>query len=204
MIRYFANPSTKPVRDCMRAGLLDCIVTPLQGNHVPAGAVWCADNGCFGAAYVGDAAWVGWLAAGKHAPAYERCAFAVAPDVVANAAATLARSTPWLPIIRDLGYPVAFAAQDGQEELPVPWALLDVLFIGGSTEWKLGPHARALAAEARWQHGKVVHMGRVNSEKRLRYAARIGCHSADGTYISYGPDRNLPRALRWLEAVNGP
>jgi hypothetical protein len=40
--------------------------------------------------------------------------------------------------------------------------------------------------------------------KRLRYAASIGCHSVDGTFLAYGPDRNLPTLLRWLAAVNHP
>ena len=43
---------------------------------------------------------------------------------------------------------------------------------------------------------------RVNSLKRLRYAASIGCHSADGTCLAFGPDRNLPRLLGWLTQVN--
>ena len=72
---------------------------------------------------------------------------------------------------------------------------------GGSTDWKLGPTARALTAEAK-RRGKRVHMGRVNSLKRLRYADAIGCDSADGTYLTYAPDANLPRLLAWLRTVN--
>ncbi len=30
-----------------------------------------------------------------------------------------------------------------------------------------------------------------------RYAAAIGCDSADGTYLTFGPDVNLPRLLSW-------
>lgn len=55
---------------------------------------------------------------------------------------------------------------------------------GGSTAWKLGPEARAIAVEAR-QRGVVVHMGRVNSRARMRYAANIGCVSCDGTYAKF-------------------
>jgi hypothetical protein len=99
------------------------------------------------------------------------------------------------------GLPVAMVAQDGLERFDVPWPWFDVLFLGGSTGWKLGPHARALAAEAT-ARGKLVHMGRVNSLRRLRYAAEIGCTSADGTFISFGPDRRLPEALGWLRDVN--
>jgi hypothetical protein len=41
----------------------------------------------------------------------------------------------------------------------------------------------------------------VNSLRRLRHAAAIGCHSVDGTYLAYGPDRNLPTLLRWLAII---
>jgi hypothetical protein len=108
------------------------------------------------------------------------------------------RSLPWLPKIRALGYPAAFVAQDGLEALTVPWDEFDVLFIGGSTEWKLGRHARALVAEAKWR-GKHVHMGRVNSRSRYRYAEHIGCDSVDGTYLTFGPDVLLPNVLSWLD-----
>ncbi len=49
-----------------------------------------------------------------------------------------------------------------------------------------------------------VHCGRVNSLKRLRYAASIGCQSADGTFLAYGPDRNLPVLLGWLHTLHAP
>lgn len=182
----------------MAAGLLGCIVTPKQGNRIPDVAVLAADNGAFGKGYPGDDAWWAWLSG---LPA-ERCAFAVAPDVPFDAAGTLERSRPWLAKIRQLGIPAAFAAQDGIEELGVPWGEFDVLFLGGTTEWKLGRPARALTREAKLL-GIPVHMGRVNSEMRLRYAHHIGCDSADGTYLAFGPDVNLPNVLAWLRAVNG-
>lgn len=181
----------------MTAGLLGCIVTPKQGNRLPEGVQFCADNGAFGKGYPGDDEWWSWLTS---LPA-ERCVFAVAPDVPFDAAATLKRSHPWLPRIRALGIPAAFAAQDGLETRTVPWDEFDVLFLGGTTEWKLGRHARALTAEAK-RRGKTVHMGRVNSEKRLRYATFIGCDSADGTYVAFGPDTNLPDVLAWLRSVH--
>src|SRR5690349_2571418 len=181
----------------MMRGLIGCIITPAQGNRLPDGVVFCADNGCFGGGYPGDAAWLSWLAA---LPA-DRCAFAVAPDVVADAAATLERSAQFLPMIRALGIPAAFVAQDGLEDLTVPWDSFDVLFIGGSTEWKLGAAAQGIAAEAK-ARGKSVHMGRVNSLRRMRYAQAIGCDSADGTFVAFGPDRNLPELMGWLHDVN--
>ena len=75
--------------------------------------------------------------------------------------------------------------------------------IGGTTSWKLGPAAAGLAAQAR-RRGLWVHLGRVNSLRRLRYAQAIGCHSVDGTFLAFGPDRNLPTLLRWLGELHAP
>lgn len=181
----------------MSTGLIDCITTPLQGNAVPAGSWFCADNGCFGSGYPGDAAWYAWL---ETLPR-DRCRFAVAPDVVGDAAATLVRSAPWLPRIRGLGIPAAFVAQDGLEDLVVPWDSFDVLFVGGSTRWKLSAAARGVVADAK-ARGKSVHMGRVNSFQRIAYARHIGCDSVDGTYLVFGPDTNLPKLLGWLRRLD--
>lgn len=193
-IRYYANP-TGSAAAAMESGQIGFIDTPAQGNRRPPGVDWCADNGCFGKGFPGETAWFTWLA--RQAADAATCRFAVAPDVVGDAEATLARSTPWLSQIRSLGFPAALVAQDGLENLDVPWDAFDVLFIGGTTAWKLGRHARDLVAEAK-RRGKWVHMGRVNSESRLRYAQAIGCDSADGTYVTFGPDVNLPKLLGWL------
>jgi hypothetical protein len=196
---YLANPTSSPATQAaMVSGSLGCITTPVQGNKVPAGAWWCADNGCFGKGYPGDEAWIGWLE--SRTADKSLCLFAVAPDVVGDAAATLARSAPWLPRIRALGYPAALAAQDGLEALTVPWDEVDVLFIGGTTGWKLGSDARRLIADAK-ARGKWVHMGRVNSQRRYTYARKIGCDSVDGTYLKFGPDTNLPNVMSWLRSA---
>lgn len=191
---YLANASSPKVRDAMRTGEIGMICTPAEGRSPADARVWAADNGCFGKGYPGDEAWLAWLR--QHTAHADRCLFATAPDVVADAAATLARSTPWLPVIRSLGYPAALVAQDGLEDLAIPWDDFDVLFVGGSTEWKLSAAAARIAAEAK-RRGKKVHMGRVNSARRWAYAELVGCDSADGTFLAFGPDKNLPRLRRW-------
>ena len=70
------------------------------------------------------------------------------------------------------------------------------MFIGGDNAWKLGEHAADLAVVAS-SVGKWVHLGRVNSEKRYRYAEAIGCYSVDGTYLTFGPDKNLRHLQAW-------
>lgn len=69
------------------------------------------------------------------------------------------------------------------------------------TEWKLGPVAASIAREAK-ARGKWVHMGRVNSERRMRYAASIGCDSVDGTFLKWGPAKNLPQLLAWVSRLD--
>jgi hypothetical protein len=200
-VRYYATASGPRVRDAMAAGLLGMIATPAAGNNGPTGVDWCADNSCFTPGrYPGDPAYLRWLTHGDDRAG--RCAFATAPDAPFDASATLVRASPMLEQIRAAGYPAALVAQDGLEDLPVPWGSFDALFLGGTTQWKLGPAAAQLAAQAR-QRGLWVHMGRVNSLRRLRYAHSIGCHSVDGTCLVFGPDLHLPRLLGWLADLNG-
>jgi hypothetical protein len=148
----------------------------------------------FGKGYPGDEAWLAWLAS---RPAdRERCLFAVAPDVVGDAWRTLSRSWPFLPVIRELGYPAAFVAQDGADETGIPWDDLDVLFVGGTDAYKLGDHAAELVHLAR-SHGKGVHVGRINSRLRWDRFEALGADTADGTFLAYGPDVNLSECLSW-------
>lgn len=160
--------------------------------------VWAADNGCFaqGEAFDVDA-FLAWLDKLRGAPG--RCLFAVAPDVLGDPRATLARSRPVLARIRALGFPAAFVAQDGLTPRQTPWDEFDALFLGGRHLWKVSPDAHRLADAAR-ARGKWLHMGRVNSERRLRTATLMGCASADGTFIRYAPDLNVERLRRWFDA----
>lgn len=198
MTTYFANPSTVTA-EAMREGLLAFIATPRQGNKRPSGIRWCADNGCFSDKF-DEGQWWAWLVA--NAGDAGTCSFAVAPDVVGDAVATLERSRPWFAKIRELGYPVAFVAQDGIEGTEIPWGEFDALFVGGSTEFKLGEVAVEVIAEAKRQ-GKYVHVGRVNSRKRLFQFAELGVDSVDGTFVTYAPKQNIHRLLSWVEELRG-
>lgn len=176
---------------------LGVMLTPDMGNRPDLSATaWAADNGCFSqGATFSIGRWLMWLE--RMQPYQATCLFAVAPDVLGDAVATWKRSRLLLPLLRDMGWPAALVAQDGMEHTHIHWRAFDALFIGGSTRWKLSPQAAQLVAEAK-QRGKWVHMGRVNSARRLRIAAEMGCDSADGTFLAYGPDRNIKRVRRWL------
>lgn len=178
---------------------LGFLITPQMGNRLDhAAGPWAIDNGCFtlGVRFV-LTDYIRYL--NRHYRAARSCLFAPAPDVVGDAAATIIRSRPVLSRIRDIGFKAALVAQDGLTD--PPWDEFDALFIGGSTEFKLSHQARELVAQAN-ARGKWTHMGRVNSETRLRTAALWGCNSADGTFLKFAPDINVPRMLRWLDSLN--
>jgi hypothetical protein len=118
------------------------------------------------------------------------CLFVTAPDVVSDWQATHALFETWQPQLAELGLPAGYVIQDGQPAERMPWERMRALFVGGSDEFKMGPVARALVAEASRQ-GLWTHMGRVNGHRRLRYAKAIGCDSFDGTSLSWFRDRWL-------------
>jgi hypothetical protein len=174
------------------------LMTPNMGNRAPQ-TTWAADTGCFTAKGINHFSFEGYLGWLRNRPA-SSCLFATAPDVLGDAAATIARSLPALPAIGELGYRRAFVGQDGLENLEVPWSEFDCLFLGGSTEWKLSLGAAELAHEAKTR-GKWVHMGRVNSYRRLQYAASLGCDSADGTFLKFAPQENYGRLCGWFDKL---
>jgi hypothetical protein len=200
-VLYLGTPSGPDVRAAMSAGLIGCMTTPAQGNVIPDGALYACDNGKFGKGWPGADRWYQWLADTVDRYGPDRCLWAVAPDVPFDAVGTLAESLPWLAKIRELGVPAAFAAQDGCENGLIPWGEFDVLFVAGSTEWKIGPVAYQIAQEAK-ERGLKVHMGRVNSRVRLRIAEHFGCDSCDGTYLAFGPEKNLARLTGWLDEMD--
>src|SRR5262245_9525999 len=74
------------------------------------------------------------------------CLFVAAPDRVGDAHQTLLEWPFWQRLIRGIGFRPALVAQDGLTVDDVPWAQVGALFIGGTTEWKLGPQAETLIA----------------------------------------------------------
>jgi hypothetical protein len=189
--------------DAMMPDHLGYLRTPIYTDQVPKGRIWAADSGIYkNEKKYRDDRYLSWLE-GFDEETRDRCLFATAPDVVCDARATLARSLPMLEQIHALGYRPALVAQDGLENLDVPWDSFGALFVGGSTTWKLSEAAYRLVAEAH-RRGKWTHMGRVNGARRLRAAVMAGYDSADGTKLAYGYSKELPKLLSWLELAHAP
>lgn len=179
------------------------MMTPAIGNSPVCldQRVWASDTGCFAQGEkfrVGR--YVTWLE--ERVSVYRStCLFATAPDVLGDAEATWRRSAPIFPVIRSLGYRAALVAQNGIDPHYLEWDAFDTLFLGGDTSFKLSPATHGLVQQAK-ARGKWVHMGRVNSFKRLQLATHWGCDSADGTYIRFAPNVYLPRVCGWLDRLN--
>lgn len=191
-----ASASGRRYLDHPRFGWLK---TPANGNSIQtildAGVPWACDNDCF--IRLKREKYLRMLRAVAGQP---RLLWVTAPDVVADADATLARFRIWRPVLDYYQLPIAFVAQDGQEDRPVPWGAIRCLFIGGSTEWKEGSHAARLMREAR-ARGKWVHVGRVNTLRRYWWLSSLPVDSIDGTCFSKWPDKFIPWMLRRFEGI---
>ncbi len=193
---YLTGSVGVAVEPYLNNGTVGYMRAPRGGRALKPGWIWAADNGRFGKGWPGYDKWFAWLSS-QSEEEKSRCLFATAPDVVGDWEATLSESLPWLPRIRSIGYKVALVAQDGATVDNFPFDECDYMFVGGSTEWKLGSDVVDLITEA-INRNIGVHVGRVNSRKRYRLFAGLGVDSVDGTFLAFGPEKNLPKLLGWI------
>lgn len=189
--------ANKHILDSRRFGF---ILSPTNNDsgsalsRIKLGYHWICDNGAFTGKFI-ESRWLKFLE--KMKPYQSSCVAVVAPDIVADAITTLAQYDSYYRMIRKLGYRVAFVAQDGQEKLELPHDF-DVLFVGGSTAWKLSEQADGIIRQAQ-QRGKWIHVGRVNSLKRINHFKRLHADSCDGTHVVFKPDARLAQLKRWID-----
>jgi hypothetical protein len=169
------------------------LLTPRSRNRIVL-PLWAADNGAFGSF---DArAYLRLVESIATQPTRPR--FVTVPDAVGDAWETMARWELWTRILCAFRLPLAYVLQDGVQNIGVPWDDIAAVFVGGTTSFKVGAVARRCVEEARRQ-GKWVHMGRVNTIRRLIYAQQIGCDSVDGSGFARYPKTMIARFTR----VNG-
>lgn len=117
----------------------------------------------------------------RELPQKELCRFVAVPDVVGSARRTLEVFDYWHPLLNQ--WPLALVAQDGQEDLPIPWEFIDAIFIGGSTKFKESDVAIQIIKTAQAM-SKWTHVGRVNSPGRLQGFIELGVDSIDGSGLA--------------------
>ena len=121
------------------------------------------------------------------------------PDVVANKKKTLENWKIYAPTVKDFYFPAAFCVQDGMTLDDVP-SDADVVFVGGSTEWKWR------TVEMWSKNFGRVHVGRVNSVWRVEQCEDWGVESVDGSGWFREPSRpdKLPALARWMDGKRNP
>lgn len=159
--------------------------------HIP----YALDNGAYSAysrqATWDDAAFIAHIE--MYAWAQFHPCWVVVPDVVGDRDATLRLWDEWeLRLARSWSHiDIALAVQDGMDEHDVRNCNPDLLFVGGTTDWKW-------STMPMWTGlGHRVHVARVNGIAPARLCAKHGVESIDGT----GWFRSAPQAAQFVELV---
>lgn len=147
--------------------------TPLTGYRL-AGVPYGLDNGCFSQFRREK-----WLAQVDEARTH-RPMFVTLPDIVGDARRTLDLFDHFYEMTH--GVPRALVLQDGIGRHAIPWPRIDAVFVGGSDNFKIAPEALNACRAAKMM-GKWVHVGRVNTAKRVRNWIGLA-DSIDGSGIS--------------------
>ena len=164
--------------------------------HLP----YAMDNSCF-AAWKNGEPWD----EGTFVRALEWCEkqslgprWIVVPDVVGDSEATLRSWERWAPEIKERGFVRAMAVQDGMTTEVVQAIAPEVVFVGGTREWKLGTAAEWAREFPR------VHVGRVNGLRDLMRYHPMGVESVDGTGFFRGRRAQLMELVSYLAAFPEP
>ena len=176
------------------SGRIGWLISPGGWRKPPSWMPYALDNGAFGA-WANKWPWDAnaFLAHIEKSKTAHKPLWVVVPDVVADMDATLISWHEWSPQLRVIlpNVPLAFAVQDGMTPYHVPKDA-DVIFVGGTTEWKWRNLKMWTEAHPR------VHVGRVNSERLLWMAHDAGAESCDGTGWMRGGEDRLEELERYL------
>lgn len=147
--------------------------TPLT-KYALAGVPYGLDNGCFSS--FDRKTWLRLVKEAIDAPPV----FCCLPDIVGDARRTREMFDWFYEDCRPL--PKALVLQDGIANVDIPWRNIAAVFVGGSDAFKISQEAQA-ACKAAKVMGKWVHVGRVNTAKRVRDWIGVA-DSIDGSGIS--------------------
>lgn len=182
-MKFLLDTSADSLKNRLSDLVCGQLLTPLT-NFKNWGGVFAIDNGGF---------------SGFNAPAFYRllnrnkgnakaCLFVAMPDVVGSARRTLElyeqrHDQGWIPAT----FKAALVAQDGIEDLDIPWRNVDAIFVGGCDPWKDSKASVDVVRTAKIL-GKHVHVGRVNTARRFRIFHEAGADTCDGTGVVRFPE----------------
>ena len=157
--------------------------TPFTTGKTNHGFSYALDNGAWRAHQqdipFDEPAFVDML--GKHAAGSD---WIVSPDIVCGGMDSLECSLSWLPRLEIYGRRILIPVQDDMTDEHIMPLVGDGvgIFVGGSTEFK----ERSLPMWGRVSHetGCILHVGRVNSCRRIALCGAAGATSFDGSGAS--------------------
>ncbi len=183
LLAYASRTGTRRNLEALRACGWGLLVSARGALRTEGFGTYALDNGAWSAYRTGrpfdEAA---FLAAVELLGA--RAQFVVVPDIVCGGLDSLRLSEAWLPRLQGVGRRRLLAVQNGMEAADVrPFLSAEVgLFVGGDTAWK--ERTLPLWGDLARETGSYLHVGRVNSARRIRLCQLAGAHSFDGTSVS--------------------
>jgi hypothetical protein len=182
MMAYASRTGTRRTLASLRAANWGLMVSATGALRTEGFPRWCLDNGAWTAYQQGRP-----FNANAFLVAYEKIApgadFCVLPDIVAGGMRSLDYSLKWQERL-DPVCPLLLAVQDGMTPADVEPLIGDRLgiFVGGTTRFKEDtlPSWGALARK----RSVYLHVGRVNSARRVALCAMAGVDSIDGTSVT--------------------
>lgn len=161
------------------------LITPLTA-YADAGGEYAMDNGAF-SGLDRQKFWRLLMRQRSYGPdTLERCLFVACPDIVGSGRRTLEiwkRRESFITDCPEYLDKFALVAQDGMEDMDIPWNDFRWLFVGGGDPWKDSRASRDIVKTAK-ALGKSVHVGRVNEIRRYRLFAELGCDTCDGSGVA--------------------
>jgi hypothetical protein len=199
MISYASRTGTRRNLDAMRKAGWRLLVSA-KGVLRTEGFRYALDNGAWSAFQQGEK--FDELAFGRAVDLLgENADFIVLPDIVAGGHESLSMSLRWRERLSGIPTKLLIAVQNGMSPEDVREYLSPAtgIFVGGDTSWKLAT-VNSWGQLARRRHCHL-HVGRVNSAKRIKLCAAAGTNSIDGTSATRFSKTLLPldAALRHAE-----
>jgi len=181
MIPYASRTGTKINLDLMRANRWGLLVTPVC-LRTEGFDLYALDNGAWSAYQKGEP-----FNESAFIKAVEQLGqdaqFIVVPDIVCGGLDSLAYSLSWLPKLQGFKR-LLIAVQDGMRACDVRHLVSSSvgIFVGGSSEWK--EQSLRIWGQLASETGCYLHVGRVNTRRRIRLCQDAGADSFDGTSAS--------------------
>lgn len=180
MIMFATGTGTRRNLAAMRANEWGLLLTPDRPELLQGFSKIAIDNGAWGA-YQRKKPWTSDKFCQLVEKYGHKANWVVAPDIVCGGLDSLIQSLKWVSWLLDRCQLVLIAVQNGMTDADLrPHVGSRIgLFVGGDSKWKEEslPMWGRLARES----GCYLHVGRVNSARRIRLCAMSGVDSVDGT-----------------------